>query len=203
MKPDAPDGIRSPHKWIDANLPGVITNDCRRWPRSPNKVTLVRGVHHTMKNHNSPATTPCPAARRTRRPAPARHEGDVPGVRLGGRSPHPNQRRCADLRRVPVHHARRLRTSGSTRQLPRQGPRPVPRHERSQLKEFALPELSLTKHRSEATNLAPTSATRRPAVAIARLPANAQGYRRLLRASAWNVELAEDAKRLRSHTGAR
>ena len=27
LKPDAPDGIRSPHKWIDTNLPGVITNE--------------------------------------------------------------------------------------------------------------------------------------------------------------------------------
>ena len=54
MKPDAPDGIRSPHKWIDTNLPGVITNEhMPAVAKIMNKVTLVRSVHHTMKNHNS------------------------------------------------------------------------------------------------------------------------------------------------------
>ena len=54
MKPDAPDGIRSPHKWIGTNLSGVITNE--HMPdvaKIMNKVTLVRSVHHTMKNHNA------------------------------------------------------------------------------------------------------------------------------------------------------
>jgi len=54
MKPDAPDGIRSPHKWIDTNLPGVITNEhMPAVAKIMKKVTLVRSVHHTMKNHNS------------------------------------------------------------------------------------------------------------------------------------------------------
>ena len=54
MKPDAPDGIRSPHKWIDTNLHGVITNEhMPAVAKIMNKVTLVRSVHHSMKNHNS------------------------------------------------------------------------------------------------------------------------------------------------------
>lgn len=53
-KPDAPEGIRGPLKGISSALPGVHV--CEGLPRVGkvlDKVTLVRSVHHTMKNHNS------------------------------------------------------------------------------------------------------------------------------------------------------
>jgi hypothetical protein len=54
MKPSAPDAIRGEFKPIATNLPGVPV--CEKLPdmaRVMNKVTLVRTLHHTMKNHNS------------------------------------------------------------------------------------------------------------------------------------------------------
>ncbi|HTU17825.1 MAG TPA: DUF1501 domain-containing protein [Gemmataceae bacterium] len=54
MKPSAPDAIRGEFKPIASNLPSVPV--CERLPgmtRVMNKVTLVRTLHHTMKNHNS------------------------------------------------------------------------------------------------------------------------------------------------------
>jgi hypothetical protein len=54
MKPDAPSGIRSPHKGISSNLPGVQVNEyLPRVAKVMDKVTLIRSMHHTMKNHNS------------------------------------------------------------------------------------------------------------------------------------------------------
>src|SRR5690242_13372652 len=54
MKPSAPEAIRGEFKPIASNVPGVSI--CERLPRMAgvmNKVTLVRTLHHTMKNHNS------------------------------------------------------------------------------------------------------------------------------------------------------
>jgi hypothetical protein len=54
MKPAAPDAVRGELKPIASRLPGVPV--CELLPRTArvmDKVTLVRGVHHTMKNHNS------------------------------------------------------------------------------------------------------------------------------------------------------
>jgi hypothetical protein len=54
MKPGAPDAVRGELKPIASRLPGVPV--CELLPRTArvmDKVTLVRGVHHTMKNHNS------------------------------------------------------------------------------------------------------------------------------------------------------
>ncbi|MHB1424123.1 MAG: DUF1501 domain-containing protein [Gemmataceae bacterium] len=54
MKPSAPEAIRGEFKPIATNVPGVPV--CERLPdlaRVMNKVTLVRTLHHTMKNHNS------------------------------------------------------------------------------------------------------------------------------------------------------
>jgi hypothetical protein len=54
MKPDAPDQIRGPHKPMPSNVPGIHVSD--RLPRVAqimDKVTLVRSMTHTMKNHNS------------------------------------------------------------------------------------------------------------------------------------------------------
>jgi len=54
MKPGAPEGIRGPHKPISSSADGIIVSE--RLPRLAkvmDKVTLVRSMHHTMKNHNS------------------------------------------------------------------------------------------------------------------------------------------------------
>src|SRR5262245_62971758 len=54
MKPSAPEGIRGPHKPMSTSADGIQIND--RLPRLAkvmDKVTLIRSMHHTMKNHNS------------------------------------------------------------------------------------------------------------------------------------------------------
>src|SRR5438045_4475410 len=54
MKPDAPEAIRGPHKPISSKADGIQVSE--RLPRVAqimDKVTLIRSVHHTMKNHNS------------------------------------------------------------------------------------------------------------------------------------------------------
>jgi len=54
MKPDAPEGIRGLHKPMASNVPGIQVNE--RLPRMAkimDKVTLIRSMHHAMKNHNS------------------------------------------------------------------------------------------------------------------------------------------------------
>jgi len=54
MKPDAPEGIRSPLKMISSNVPGMpVCEHLPRLARMMDKVTLIRSMHHTMKNHNS------------------------------------------------------------------------------------------------------------------------------------------------------
>jgi len=56
LKPQAPDGIRSPLGSIATSMPGLRI--CELLPQTAkvmDKVTLVHGVHHTMKNHNSAA----------------------------------------------------------------------------------------------------------------------------------------------------
>jgi len=54
MKPDAPEGIRGPHKPISSNVPGIqVSEHLPRVAKIMDKVTLVRSMHHTMKNHNS------------------------------------------------------------------------------------------------------------------------------------------------------
>ncbi|HVR75584.1 MAG TPA: DUF1501 domain-containing protein [Planctomycetota bacterium] len=54
MKPDAPDGIRGPLKPMPTVVPGLQI--CDRLPRLAkvmDRVTLIRTMHHEMKNHNS------------------------------------------------------------------------------------------------------------------------------------------------------
>lgn len=56
MKPNAPEGIRSLFGQIDSAIPGVRI--CEHLPQTAkilDKVTLVRTVFHSMKNHNSAA----------------------------------------------------------------------------------------------------------------------------------------------------
>jgi hypothetical protein len=56
MKPDAPEGIRGPHKPISSNLTGVqVSEHLPRVAKIMDKVTLIRSMTHTMKNHNSAA----------------------------------------------------------------------------------------------------------------------------------------------------
>lgn len=54
MKPDAPDGIRSPYRPISSTVPGMPV--CELLPRMSqqmHKVTLIRTLTHKMKNHAS------------------------------------------------------------------------------------------------------------------------------------------------------
>src|SRR5438552_14652522 len=54
MKPNAPDAIRGEYKPIATRAPGIVV--CEHLPRMAaviDRCTLVRSVHHTMKNHNS------------------------------------------------------------------------------------------------------------------------------------------------------
>lgn len=54
MKPNAPEGIRGPHRQMASNADGIAVND--RMPRVAkvmDKVTLIRSMTHNMKNHNS------------------------------------------------------------------------------------------------------------------------------------------------------
>lgn len=56
MKPLAPDGIRSHYRPISTAVPGLQV--CEHFPevaKVMDKVTLIRTVHHNMKNHNSAA----------------------------------------------------------------------------------------------------------------------------------------------------
>jgi len=56
LKPDAPDGVRSQFEGIDTTCPDIRI--CEHLPETAkvmDKVTLVRTVHHRMKNHNSAA----------------------------------------------------------------------------------------------------------------------------------------------------
>jgi len=54
MKPDAPEGIRGPHKPIKSSADGIIVSEhLPRMAKVMDKVTLIRSMHHTMKNHNS------------------------------------------------------------------------------------------------------------------------------------------------------
>jgi len=53
-KPEAPQGIRGPLKGVPSNVPGLhVCEGMERVAKIMDKVTLIRSVHHTMKNHNS------------------------------------------------------------------------------------------------------------------------------------------------------
>lgn len=54
MKPDAPEGIRGPHKPISSSADGIqVSEHLPKTAKVMDKVTLIRSMHHTMKNHNS------------------------------------------------------------------------------------------------------------------------------------------------------
>jgi len=54
MKPTAPEGIRGPHKPISSSADGItVSEHLPRVAKIMDKVTLIRSMHHTMKNHNS------------------------------------------------------------------------------------------------------------------------------------------------------
>ena len=54
MKPNAPEGIRGLHKPISSNVGGMeVSEHLPGMAKVMDKVTLIRSVHHTMKNHNS------------------------------------------------------------------------------------------------------------------------------------------------------
>ena len=54
MKPNAPEQIRGPHKPISSSADGIqVSERLPRVSKIMDKVTIIRSVHHTMKNHNS------------------------------------------------------------------------------------------------------------------------------------------------------
>lgn len=54
MKPEAPEAFRGPHKPVSSSAPGIqVSERLPRTARVMDKVTLIRSMHHTMKNHNS------------------------------------------------------------------------------------------------------------------------------------------------------
>lgn len=54
MKPDAPDAVRGPHRPAPSVVPGLpISERLPRVAQVMDKVCLLRGMHHEMKNHNS------------------------------------------------------------------------------------------------------------------------------------------------------
>ncbi len=56
MKPDAPEGIRGPHKPIASSAHGIqVSEQLPKTAKIMDKVTLIRSMTHTMKNHNSAA----------------------------------------------------------------------------------------------------------------------------------------------------
>src|SRR2546421_1915551 len=53
MKPEAPEGIRGSHKPVATKADGIaISEHLPRLARVMDKVTLIRSMHHHMKNHN-------------------------------------------------------------------------------------------------------------------------------------------------------
>lgn len=54
MKPDARSEVRSPHKPISSSADGIqVSEKLPDVAKVMDKVTLIRSMHHTMKNHNS------------------------------------------------------------------------------------------------------------------------------------------------------
>src|SRR5437773_1161464 len=53
MKPDVPEGIRGAHKPVSTKANGIaISEHLPRLAKVMDKVTLIRSMHHHMKNHN-------------------------------------------------------------------------------------------------------------------------------------------------------
>src|SRR3954466_10811552 len=56
MKPNAPEGIRGPHSPIASAADGIqVSEKLPKTAKIMDKVTLIRSMTHTMKNHNSAA----------------------------------------------------------------------------------------------------------------------------------------------------
>ena len=54
MKPNAPEQIRGPHRPISSSADGIqVSEHLPRVAKVMDKVSLIRSVHHSMKNHNS------------------------------------------------------------------------------------------------------------------------------------------------------
>jgi len=53
-KPDAPEAYRGPLNGVPTSMPGLhVCEGLERTAKIMDKVTLIRSMHHTMKNHNS------------------------------------------------------------------------------------------------------------------------------------------------------
>jgi hypothetical protein len=54
MKPDAPEGIRGPHRPVKSKADGIwVSEQLPKCGQIMDKVTLIRSMHHNMRNHNS------------------------------------------------------------------------------------------------------------------------------------------------------
>ena len=129
MKPDAPEGIRGPHKPIASKADGIQV--CEHLPKTAkimDKVTLIRSMHHTMKNHNSAGyyalTGHAPPSDDQR----LRDSLDLfPGYASVVDQARAGARRDADGGLVSARHQRRLGHARPARQFPRQGARSAAR----------------------------------------------------------------------------
>ena len=134
MKPNAPDGIRGPLKPIASSCPEIQV--CEQLPETAklmDKVTLIRTLTHTMKNHNSAGyyalTGHAPPTDDQR----LRDSLDLfPAYGSVVDQARPQHQRHADVRLVSARHPRRLDHARPARQLPRQGARPALLHRGSE-----------------------------------------------------------------------
>ena len=206
MKPDAPEGIRGPHKPIASKADGIQV--CEQLPKTAqimDKVTLIRTMHHTMKNHNSAGyyalTGHAPPTDDQR----LRDSLDLfPGYGSVVDKLAPMRWRDADVVSYPHVIQRRLGHAGPARELPRQGARSAARLAGPEPPELRLPELSLPDGISvrAAAGAARVAEARRSAGAAARLLGRGARPRRLLREGDRDAAIAEAARGVRSLRGA-
>ncbi len=125
MKPEAPDGIRSHFGTIASSLPGLRV--CEHLPKTAqvmHKVTLVRSMQHTMKNHNSASyyalTGKAPPVDDIRLQGFA---GTLSCLRFGGGSLKPSNQRPAHVRFLSLRHPGWSHHAGPAREFSGQSPR--------------------------------------------------------------------------------
>jgi hypothetical protein len=107
------------------------------------KVTLIRTVTHTMKNHNSAGYYALTGQPRRATTSGCGIRSSCSRLRQRGRQARPESRRHADVRLLSARDPRRLDHARPARQLPRQGARPALLREDPNSADFRLPELSL------------------------------------------------------------
>ncbi len=141
MKPAAPAEIRGELKPIATRVPGVQV--CERLPRMAglmDKVTLIRTLRHTMKNHNSAGYYSLTGYAPPTDDQRLRDSRDLfPAYGSVVERLAPAQGR-ADVRLLSARHQRRLHHAGPARQLSRQVARSAVHHARTPTRPtFACP----------------------------------------------------------------